>query len=101
VNAAGQIGANPTPPGQEFTYTVRAPGRLDSPDAFADIVVRARPDGSLVRLKDVARVELGAQTYNIDGRLNGRPATAIAVYPLHSAPRPHPPPPAQTPSWPK
>src|SRR5215831_15876094 len=82
VNAAGQIGANPAPPGQEFTYTVRAPGRLETPAAFGDIVVRARPDGSVVRIKDVARVELGAQTYNIEGRLNGRPATVVAVYQL-------------------
>src|SRR5215470_16044800 len=80
VNAAGQIGGNPVPPGQQFTYTVRAPGRLDTTDAFGDIVVRARPDGSVVRIKDVARVELGAQTYNIEGRLNGRPATVVAVY---------------------
>ena len=82
VNAAGQIGANPVPPGQQFTYTVRAPGRLVSTTDFGNIVVRARPDGSIVRVKDVARVELGAQNYTIDGRLNGRPATVIAVYQL-------------------
>ena len=82
ANAAGQIGANPVPPGQEFAYTVRAPGRLRLPDAFANIVVRARPDGSVIRIRDVARVELGAQTYNVEGRLNGRPATVIAVYQL-------------------
>ena len=78
VNAAGQIGGNPVPPGQQFTYTVRAPGRLTSPEEFEKIVVRARPDGSVVRVKDVARVELGAQNYNVDGRLDGRPATVIA-----------------------
>ena len=82
VNAAGQIGGNPVPAGQQFTYTVRAPGRLTSPEEFEKIVVRARPDGSVVRVKDVARVDLGAQNYNIDGRLNGRPATVIAVYQL-------------------
>ena len=82
VNAAGQIGGNPVPPGQQFTYTVRAPGRLVSAADFGEIVVRARPDGSVVRVKDVARVELGAQNYTIDGRLNGRPATVIAVYQL-------------------
>src|SRR5215472_17178316 len=82
ANASGQIGANPAPPGQQFTYTVRAPGRLDTTDAFGDIVVRARPDGSVVRVRDVARVELGAQTYNIEGRLDGRPATVVAVYQL-------------------
>ena len=82
VNASGQIGANPAPRGQVFTYTVRAPGRLETPEAFGDIVVRARPGGSVVRLKDAARVELGAQTYNVEGRLNGRPATVVAVYQL-------------------
>jgi HAE1 family hydrophobic/amphiphilic exporter-1 len=82
ANAAGQIGSNPVPAGQEFTYTVRAPGRLRTPDEFANIVVRARADGSVVRIKDVARVELGAQTYNVKGRLNGQPAAIIAVYQL-------------------
>jgi len=82
ANASGQIGANPAPPGQQFTYTVRAPGRLETPAAFGDIVVRARPDGSVVRVRDVARVELGAQTYNVEGRLNGKPATVVAVYQL-------------------
>ena len=82
VNASGQIGGNPVPSGQQFTYTVRAPGRLTAPADFENIVVRARPDGSIVRVKDVARVELGAQTYNANGRLDGRPATVIAVYQL-------------------
>jgi multidrug efflux pump len=82
ANAAGQIGSNPVPAGQEFTYTVRVPGRLLTPEAFGQIVVRARPDGSVVRVKDVARVELGAQSYNIEGRLNGKPATVVAVYQL-------------------
>jgi HAE1 family hydrophobic/amphiphilic exporter-1 len=82
VNPAGQVGANPVPPGQPFTYTVRAPGRLESPDEFENVVVRARPDGSVVRVRDVARVELGAQNYNIVGRLNGRPAAVIAIYQL-------------------
>src|SRR5262245_36367143 len=82
ANASGQIGANPAPAGQQFTYTVRAPGRLDTAEAFGDIVVRARPDGSMVRIKDVARVELGAQSYNVQGRLDGRPATIVAVYQL-------------------
>jgi HAE1 family hydrophobic/amphiphilic exporter-1 len=82
VNPAGQIGAEPVPPGQEFTYTVRAQGRLLSEAEFADIVVRANPDGSLVRLRDVARIELGAQTYAMRGRLNGTPAAIVAVYQL-------------------
>ena len=82
VNPAGQIGAEPVPPGQEFTYAVRAQGRLQSEQEFGEIIVRAQPDGSFVRLKDVARIELGAQTYNIIGRLNGKPAALIALYQL-------------------
>jgi len=80
VNPAGQIGAEPVPPGQVFTYTVRARGRLTSVEEFENIVVRANPDGSIVRMKDVARVELGSQTYNMHGRINGRPAALIAIY---------------------
>ena len=74
VNPAGQIGSEPVPPGQEFTYTVRAQSRLVSPEEFGSIVIRANSDGSIVRLKDVARIELGAQTYNIVGRVDGEPA---------------------------
>src|SRR5262249_24117680 len=82
ANASGQIGSNPVPAGQAVTYTGRAPGRLRTTEAFGDSVIRARPDGSVVRVRDVARVELGAHTYNIEGRLNGKPATVIAVYQL-------------------
>jgi multidrug efflux pump len=82
VNPAGQIGAEPVPRGQQFQYTVRAQGRLLSAEQFGDVVVRANPDGSIVRMKDVARVELGAQNYSQIGRLNGRPAAIIAVYQL-------------------
>jgi len=82
VNPAGQLGGDPVPLGQEFTYTVRARGRLTSLADFENIVVRARPDGALVRVKDVARVELGAQAYTRRGRLNGQPAALIAVYQL-------------------
>src|SRR3989475_453338 len=82
VNPAGQIGAEPVPRGQEFTYTVRAQGRLLSAEDFGNIVVRANPDGSIVRMTDVARVELGAQKYNQIGRLNGNPAAIIAIYQL-------------------
>jgi len=80
VNPAGQVGGEPVPPGQEFTYTVRAQGRLESPEQFGDIVVRAMPDGSVIRVRDVARVELGAQVYNVAGRRNGKPAAIVAVY---------------------
>jgi HAE1 family hydrophobic/amphiphilic exporter-1 len=82
VNPAGQIGAEPAPPGQEFTYTVRAQGRLLSAEEFGEIVLRANPDGSMVRVKDVARIELGVQTYNLSGRLNGKPAAVLALYQL-------------------
>ncbi len=82
VNPAGQIGAEPAPPKQEFTYTVRAKGRLSTLEDFESIVVRASPDGSIVRLKDVARIELGAQTYNVNARVDGRPAAMLGVYQL-------------------
>lgn len=80
VNPAGQIGGEPVPPGQQFTYTVRAPGRLTSPAEFEQIILRASPNGGIVRLKDVARIELGAQNYAIDSRLNGKPAAILAIY---------------------
>ena len=80
VNPAGQVGAEPVPAGQEFTYAVRAQGRLESAEDFGRIVLRANPDGSLVRVSDVARIELGAQTYNQEGRLNGKPSANIALY---------------------
>ncbi|WP_310599395.1 multidrug efflux RND transporter permease subunit [Desulfobulbus sp.] len=80
VNPAGQVGAEPVPAGQEFTYAVRAQGRLQSVEDFARVVLRANPDGSLVRVSDVARIELGAQTYSMEGRLNGKPSALIALY---------------------
>src|SRR6516225_4157288 len=82
VNPAGQIGGEPIPSGQKFTYTVRAQGRLQTPEEFGEIVVRANPDGSFVRVKDIARIDLGAQTYNLRGRLNGQPAAIVACYQL-------------------
>src|SRR5216110_1566247 len=82
VNPAGQLGGDPIPRGQEFTYTVLAQGRLKSLAEFENVVVRAKPDGALVRIKDVARVELGAQNYIRRGRLNGQPAAIVAVYQL-------------------
>ena len=82
VNPAGQVGGEPIPSGQRFTYTVRAQGRLETPEEFGEIVVRANPDGSFVRVKDIARIDLGAQTYNLRGRLNGQPAAILALYQL-------------------
>ena len=82
VNPAGQIGSEPIPKGQEFTYSVRAQGRLTSPEQFEQIVVRETPETGIVRVRDVARVELGAQDYSVAGRLNGKPGAIIAVYQL-------------------
>jgi HAE1 family hydrophobic/amphiphilic exporter-1 len=82
VNPAGQIGGEPVPKGQEFTYSVRAQGRLTTPEEFEQIVVRAAPDGGIVRVKDVARVELGAQDYTVTSHMNGKPSAIVAVYQL-------------------
>src|ERR1700727_1189073 len=82
VNPAGQVGSEPAPKGQEYTYSVRAQGRLTSPEEFGEIVVRGATSGAVVRLKDVARIELGAQTYTVLGRLNGKPGAIIAAYQL-------------------
>jgi len=82
VNPAGLVGGPPTPHGQEFTYAITAQGRLVSAKEFGEIVIRENPDGSVVRLKDVARVELGAQLYNIVGKLNGQPSAILAIYQL-------------------
>jgi len=82
VNPAGKLGGRPSPPGQQFTYTVRAQGRLASEDEFANIVLRATPDGSIVRLKDVARIELGAADYNVMGRFDSKPSAILALYQL-------------------
>src|ERR1043166_2944958 len=82
VNPAGQIGGEPIPSGQKFTYTVRAQGRLQTPEEFGNIVVRANADGSFVRVKDIARIDLGAQTYNLRSRLNGQPSAILALYQL-------------------
>jgi len=82
VNPAGKVGGEPAPKGQEFTQTVLAQGRLVSPEEFGRIVVRETPDGGVVRVSDVARIELGAQDYSVAGRFNGKPSAVIAVYQL-------------------
>jgi HAE1 family hydrophobic/amphiphilic exporter-1 len=82
VNPSGQIGGAPIPKGQKFTYTVRAQGRLSTPEEFGNIVLRANKDGSYVRVKDVARIELGAQTYQTKSRLNGKPIALLGIYQL-------------------
>ena len=80
VNPSGQVGANPAPAGQEMTYTVRSQGRLQTEEEFGAIAVRSNPDGSVVRLRDVARIELGALNYQQIGRVNGQPGCAIAIF---------------------
>jgi hydrophobic/amphiphilic exporter-1 (mainly G- bacteria), HAE1 family len=80
VNPAGQVSAEPAPQGKETTYTVRAQGRLQTPEEFGQIVVRSTSDGSVVRLKDVSRIELGAQNYQQRARFGGKPAAIVAVF---------------------
>src|SRR3981189_1652228 len=82
VNPAGQVGGEPAAANQQFTYCVLAQGRLTSPEQFENVIVREAPNGGIVRVKDVARVELGAQDYSIVSRLNGKPAIVIPVYQL-------------------
>lgn len=82
VNPAGQIGAEPIPKGQQFTYTVRTQGRLIKPEDFGNIILRANADGSILHLSDVARIELGDQAYGISGRYNQSPSGVMAIYQL-------------------
>jgi len=82
VNPAGQVGGEPAAVGQKFTYAVRAQGRLRTPEEFGDIIIREKPDGGVVRVKDVARVELGSQDYSWATRLNGQPSAIVAIYQL-------------------
>jgi hydrophobic/amphiphilic exporter-1 (mainly G- bacteria), HAE1 family len=82
VNPAGEVGGEPAPSDQKFTYAVLAQGRLTTPEQFGNVIVREAANGATVRVKDVARVELGAQDYSIAGRLNGKPSAVIAVYQL-------------------
>ncbi|MEA3277887.1 MAG: multidrug efflux RND transporter permease subunit [Pseudomonadota bacterium] len=77
---AGQIGAPPAPSDQQFQYTVTTKGRLSEVEEFANIIIRMQPDGSAIRVSDVARVELGAQAYSSAGRLDSKPSVVLAVY---------------------
>src|SRR5206468_316770 len=81
-NPTGRVGGAPVPKGQEYTYSVRAQGRLTTPEEFGNIMLREMPDGGIVRVKDVARTELGSQDYSVIGRLNGKPSAIVAVYQL-------------------
>jgi len=82
---AGSVGGAPAPPDQEFTYTVSAPGRLVTTEEFENIIVRQSAEGAVVRIRDIGRAELGAQNYTSFGRLDGKPAGAMAVYLLPGA----------------
>src|ERR1700739_4135165 len=76
----GRIGARPISDEQQFQFNVQTQGRLTTPEQFGNIVLRANPDGSLLRVRDVARIDLGAQNQDVEGRLNGEPAVAIGIY---------------------
>jgi HAE1 family hydrophobic/amphiphilic exporter-1 len=82
VNPAGQVGGEPALNDQQFTYSVLAQGRLTSPEQFGNVIIRETPNGGIVRVKDVARIELGAQDYSIVSRLNGKNAAIVVVYQL-------------------
>ena len=80
TNPAGRLGGEPAPPGTELTIPVTTIGRLQTPDEFNDIVVRALPNGSLIRVRDVGKAVLGSQNYDFEGRLNGRPTALCLLY---------------------
>ncbi len=80
TNPAGRLGAEPSPPGTQLTLPITTLGRLTTPQEFNDIVVRARPDGSIVRLSDIGKASLGARSYDLEGRLNGVPTAFVLLY---------------------
>ena len=80
VVPGGKFGAEPSPPGTEFTYTVRLPDRLQNAEEFGEVVVRTAENGSQVKIKHIARVELGVETYNAFTRMNDKPCAMIALY---------------------
>ena len=82
---AGQLGLPPAPIGQQFQYSVKTRGRLKNVTEFQNIIIRAQPDGSMILMKDIARVELGSESYNSFGKLNGAPSVLIGVYQLPDA----------------
>ena len=70
----------PSPPGTQLTLPITTIGRLQTPEEFDDIVIRARPDGSIMRLRDIGRTVLGARSYDLEGRLNGEPTAFVLIY---------------------
>jgi HAE1 family hydrophobic/amphiphilic exporter-1 len=85
IAPAGQIGGPPATENTQFTYTVRTPGRLSNAEEFGNVIIRSNPDGSQIKIKDIARVELGTQNYNAIPRLNGQPTAIVAIYQLPGA----------------
>src|SRR5579871_2032869 len=79
-NPAGSLGQAPAPPGTDFQYAVSAPGRLVDPEQFGDIILRAQPDASVLRIRDIGRVELGARDYSGFSRLDARPCSILVIY---------------------
>ncbi|MGH9625710.1 MAG: efflux RND transporter permease subunit, partial [Bryobacteraceae bacterium] len=82
INPGGQIGGEPALNGTQFTYAVQAQGRLVTKQEFGNIILRTNPDGSTLRLKDVADIRLGAENYNSSGRYNGKPSAILAIFQL-------------------
>jgi hydrophobe/amphiphile efflux-1 (HAE1) family protein len=80
TNPAGRLGAEPSPPGTQLTLPITTIGRLQTPQEFDDIVIRARPDGSLIRVRDIGHTLLGARSYDLEGRLNGVPTAFVLLY---------------------
>ena len=80
VAAVGRIGARPAGPDQQYQFNVQTQGRLITPEQFGQILIRANPDGSSLKLKDVARIELGAQTLDSESRFDQKPSVALAIY---------------------
>src|SRR6185503_9103603 len=80
TNPAGRLGAGPSPPGTQLTLPITTLGRLETAGQFDSIVVRARPDGSLIRLSDIGSAALGARSYDLKGRLNGTPTAFVLLY---------------------
>jgi hydrophobe/amphiphile efflux-1 (HAE1) family protein len=78
--AVGRIGARPIGPDQQFQFNLQTQGRLTTPEQFGNIVIRANPDGSTLRVRDVARIELGAANEDTESRLNGAPAVTMGIY---------------------
>ena len=80
IVAAGSLGQGPNLPEQQFTYTIKTEGRLSDVSQFDDVIIRARPDGSIVRLGDIARIELGAESYGSQALLNNQPTSFLVIY---------------------